>query len=206
MRNSLKSPLIVLGITGGSGTGKTAASEMFGVLGVKIIDADKVARKVVEKGKPALREIVDFFGKEILQSDGTLDRKKLGGIVFSCEEKLSKLNSITHKYISEYVYNEIATSEGGIIGIDGAVLIESEIAKQCDYICSVLADKKIRINRIMERDNLSYDETEKRMNSQKCDEFYIKNSDFVIYNNTTIINLQKQVEEIAQKLKLELGR
>ena len=119
--------MIILGITGGSGCGKTTVSDYFRNNGIDVIDTDKVARLIVEPGQPALSEIKSIFGDEYISADGTLNRKKLGNYVFSHPDKISILNKITHKYISRYVDSYINSYNGEIIGIDGAALIESGI-------------------------------------------------------------------------------
>lgn len=193
--------MIILGITGGSGTGKTTVSKIFTENGIDVIDTDKVARIIVEPKKPALLEIEQSFGKEYIAPDGTLIRKKLAGAVFSDEKKLELLNSITHKYITEYVNSYISNYTGEIIGIDGAALIESGIYKQCDYLLSVLADKEIRIKRIVTRDSLSYDEAKTRIEAQKCDNFYIEKSDYIVYNNGKEESLRLEVKKIIDDLR-----
>ena len=126
--------MIVLGITGGSGCGKTAVCEHLMDLGIDVIDTDKVARMIVSPKMPALFEIEDEFGSAYLNEDGTLNRKKLGELVFSDPDKLLALNKITHKYITQYVLEYIKNCENDMVAIDGAVLLESEIATICDYI------------------------------------------------------------------------
>lgn len=91
--------MTIFGITGGSGSGKTLASSMFAELGIEIIDADAVSREVTNKGSKCLNELVEYFGNEILQTDGTLNRRHLASIAFSDVEKTKMLNTITHKYI-----------------------------------------------------------------------------------------------------------
>ena len=194
--------MIILGITGGSGVGKTTVSNIFRSYDIDVIDTDIVAREIVKPSMPALCEIKDHFGEEFINSDGTLNRKKLAGVVFNDPKKLKILNKITHKYISEYVSSYIKEYEKDIIGIDGAALIESGINNICDYVISVLADKKIRIERIKIRDNLSEIEAKNRIEAQKDDKFYIENSDFLVYNNGKDINdLKNQVENIISKLR-----
>ena len=194
--------MIILGITGGSGVGKTTVSNIFRNNGIDVIDTDIVAREIVKPSMPALSEIRDYFGVEFINPDGTLNRKKLAGVVFNDPEKLKILNKITHKYISEYVTSYIKEYKKDIIGIDGAALIESGINNMCDYVISVLADKKIRIERIKIRDNLSELEAKNRISSQKSDDFYIENSDFLVYNNGKDINdLEHEIKNIILNLR-----
>ena len=197
--------MIIIGITGGSGCGKTTVSDIVRSKGIEVIDTDKVARKIVEPGKPALDEIRRSFGEEYINENGGLDRKKTAGLVFSDPNKLKELNRITHKYITQYVNEYIDNYRGNIIGIDGAVLIESGIGKMCDFIISVLADQSQRLKRIMLRDNITEEDARKRINSQKNNEFYIENSDYIVYNNSDEDILSKEVSEILSQIGKERG-
>lgn len=192
--------MIKLGITGGSGCGKTTVSDMLRKKGIDVIDTDKVARIIVEPEKPALAEIRECFGEEYINADGTLNRKKLGDYVFSNPDKLLELNRITHKYISAYIDEYIDNYSGKIIGIDGAALIESGIDKKCDYLLSVLCGEKLRIERIISRDGISCDAAKKRIKAQKKDEFYIENSDFIVYNDCSNEELELKIDSIIKKI------
>ena len=198
--------MIIIGITGGSGCGKTTVSDLIRKSGTEVIDTDIVARMIVEPGKPALDEIRKSFGAEYIKENGELDRKKTAELVFSDKDKLTELNRITHKYITQYINEYIDNYRGNIIGIDGAVLIESGIDKMCDYIISVLADKSVRIERITARDGITREEAEKRINSQKNNEFYIENSDYIVYNNNSTESLSKRVNEILSQIAEKRGK
>jgi dephospho-CoA kinase len=193
--------MLIFGITGGSGAGKSTASDIFRQMGIKVIDADKTARQVVEKGEPCLEELKTKFGSEVIANDGSLDRKKLGNIVFSDENKLKSLNEITHKYIRRSIISELEKSGAELAAIDGAVIIGSSIEDLCAFIVSVLADREIRLKRIISRDNLSREQAENRLNSQPSDEFYMENSSYVIYNNGNENELKLQVKEVCEKIK-----
>ncbi len=175
--------MLVLGITGPTGAGKTTASALLEAEGVRVIDTDILARKVVEVGKPALAEIKKQFGMGVITGDGELNRRALADIVFSDSEALLDLNKIMHKYIAEEAEKEIDEYAGDIIGIDGAALIESGINKRCDRVLAVLASPEVRKARIIARDGLTDADAECRIGAQKNDEFYIENSDYVVYNN-----------------------
>lgn len=194
--------MIILGITGPTGAGKTTASKIFEQNGIKVIDTDILARKIVMPNKPALKELSGYFGETILLPNGELNRRKLANIAFSNEIFHSALNKITHRYISMEIEKIIADCKEDIIGIDGAVLIESGISKKCTYILSVLADEDIRIKRIMKRDSISAEEARLRISSQKNNNFYIENSDYIVYNNGKE-DLTKEISEIINKLKGE---
>lgn len=137
--------MVVIGLTGGSGSGKSTIANLMRQRGINVIDADQIGRVVVEKGRPALAEIIEEFGEGVLQSDGTLDRKKLASIVFTDREQLKKLNKITHKYITAIVKEELAACKADISVIDAAVLKESGILDMCDYVIAVTADRELPV-------------------------------------------------------------
>ena len=195
----------IFALTGGSGAGKSTVSEEFRRLGVYVSDADKAAREVVKKDSECLKELTDNFGKEILKSDGTLDRPALASIVFSDKKKLNKLNAITHKYIYQYIKEEIDSVSNMICAVDGAVIIGSPVMKLCNCVVSVTADRDIRIERIMRRDGLSRELAEKRIDAQKNENFYKRHSDYIIVNNaesdSDACRLGEQIEYIYNKIK-----
>lgn len=192
--------MIILGITGPTGAGKTTVSKIIENMGIKVIDTDITAREIVEPGKPALSRLAEAFGDRILNPEGTLNRKTLARIAFSDKESLLTLNKITHFYIAEEVNKIIENYPGDIIGIDGAALIESGIAKTCTRVLSVLADNDIRKERIMARDSLSEADAELRMSSQKNNSFYIENSDYIVYNNGRE-GLEEEISKIISELR-----
>lgn len=189
---TMRNNKVIIGITGGSGAGKTTVSDILRRNGVAVIDADIVAREVVERGKPALSEIAAEFDGVILPS-GELDRKKLGSIVFSDRKKLEKLNKITHKYITARIYKLIDECEGKCCAVDGAALFESGIDSECDYMCAVTADREVRIRRITARDGLSDEQAKKRIDSQMSDEEYAQKCDFIIRNNGSLSDTENDV-------------
>lgn len=193
--------MIILGITGGSGCGKTTVSKILSNHGVDVIDCDIVAKKIVEPNTPALSEITEYFGYDYINPDGTLNRRKLASLVFNSPEKLLKLNEITHKYVEEYIDLYIKNSSYDIVGIDAAALIESGIYKKCDYMLCVLADRKKRIERIQIRDGISHKEAADRINAQKNDEFYIEKSDFIVYNNSNTKEIEDEILTVLNKIR-----
>ncbi len=185
----------VIGITGGSGCGKSYISKKLMERGFLVVDADVSARVVMEKGHPCLAETAAHFGEQILKN-GELDRKKLAEIVFSDEASLKKLNEITHKYILADIYDKIEKGKGETVFVDGAVLIESGI--KCDMMIGVLADKEVRKNRIVSRDGLSETEADRRIGAQQEDSFYIDRCDFVFYNNGSEPDIDYILKRIQQ--------
>lgn len=183
----------IIGITGGSGCGKSHLCKKLANRGFPVIDCDKIAAEIMEPGSACLLETAEVFGAEILDA-GKLNRKKLAGIVFSDAEKLLALNKITHKYILERIYNMVENAAPGLIFVDGAVLIESGV--RCDLMVGILADRDIRCRRIMARDGLSEDDANRRIGAQKTDEFYKENCDIIIYNNEEDVDIDALLERI----------
>ena len=201
--------LTVIGLTGGSGAGKGEISLCFMSNGVRALDTDKVARLVSAPGKPCLTELCECFGNQILREDGTLDRKALAAIVFGENDeelkhkKLSDLNRITHKHIIDEINDWLGRRvESGdtVAVVDAPQLFESGFDKHCDYIVGVLADKNVRLRRIMARDGITREAAEARIASQKSDEFFAENCDFIVYNNGGIDALEEQVANILRKI------
>lgn len=193
--------MLVFGITGGSGSGKSSASERFRENGIYVIDADKTAREVVRQGEPCLEELVKELGSEILNDDGSLNRRKTGEIVFSDKKKLDILNRVTHKYIQKALEDQLNKIDTDIAAVDGAVIIGSPVEKMCSFLVSIMADKEIRVKRIMARDDISREAALKRIESQPSDEFYIANSRYLLYNNISKENFNIEVDKLAKTIK-----
>ena len=194
----------LIGITGGSGGGKSTVGALFEKYGFYYIDTDLIARAITEKDKSALKEIYDNFGNVFFE-DGTLNRKSLGKIVFSDKAQLDILNRITHKYITSEVLEIIEKIRAenkydGVI-IDGAALIESGINKLCDKNIFVTADKEIRIKRIIDRDHISHEEALLRINGQMNDSYYKDSCDLVIDTGVSIEELSENIKNLAKELK-----
>lgn len=201
--NSLNGVMVV-GLTGQTGAGKSTVSKVFAANGFAIINADTVARKVVEKGTECLAEIEDLFGSKIINSDGTLNRKALGNIVFSDKKKLEMLNTITYPYITGEILREIrmhSIKGEKLILLDAPTLFESRADDFCELIISVLADDDTREMRIIKRDGLTSEQARKRMNSQLDEEFFVSHSDYIINNNQTIETVNEISKEVSDKIK-----
>jgi len=196
--------VMVVGLTGQTGAGKSTVSKTFAANGFAVIDADHIARVVVEKGTKCLAEIQDVFGNAVIKPDGSLDRKALASVVFSDKRKLEILNSITYPYITGEILKEIRwySSHGEkLILLDAPTLFESRSDDFCELIISVVADESLREGRIVERDGLTSEQARKRMSSQLDEDFFVKHSDFIITNNNAICNLQEISKEVSDKIK-----
>lgn len=201
--------MLIIGITGPSGSGKGAVSGYLYSKGFKTIDADAVYHDLITPPSPCIDELVAVFGKGILLDSGYLDRKALARLVFGGEnrEKLSLLNKITHKYVIERI-NEILSDykKSGVTAcvIDAPLLIEAGIHKDCDLTISVLAQRNTRTERIMGRDGIDRAAAERRISSQKHDDFYKDNTDEVVYNDGDITSLIAKVDSILQKRRIKI--
>lgn len=193
--------MYVFGITGTTGAGKSTVSKELAKRGVHICDCDKIAREITAKDSECLSELSKSFGNGILNSDGALNRGALAEIAFNDEKKLALLNSITHRYIKDKISDEIDTSSDDMFAIDGAVIIGSPVRELCRCLVVVMADRNIRLNRIMERDGITKKAAENRINAQLSDEEYLKNADYVIYNNGDLSRLGDEIEQLYIKIK-----
>ncbi|MCF6459651.1 dephospho-CoA kinase [Clostridium sp. Cult3] len=198
----------IIGLTGGIATGKTTVTEMLINKGFKVIDADKIARQVVEVGSPAYEEIVTYFGESILNEDKTIDRKKLGDLIFKDETRRKKLNNIIHPYILETIKNRITEykKREKIIFIDVPLLIE-EIDKFREYeiifdeIWLVYADKTTQLNRLIRRDNIGEEEAIHRVRAQIPMEMKRAYATKIIDNRGDIKSLGKQLDYILREIR-----
>ena len=185
----------VIGLTGGSGAGKSAVSEFLKEKGATVIDADAISREITKEGGIALPEIDKAFPGVI--KDGVLDRKALGRIVFADSFKLSLLNEITHKYIKKLTEEKIKKADGLIV-LDAPLLFEAGEDVLCDKIVFVTADEEVRIKSIMKRDALSYPDAKMRIDARNLSPIMEK-CDFVIENNGEILTIEKEIEDFILK-------
>jgi dephospho-CoA kinase len=195
---------LLVGLTGGIATGKSTVSTMFAHLGAKVVDADLLAREVVMPGQPAHEEIVSEFGPDVLAEDGSLDRKRLGAIVFADAGKRRRLEEITHPAIYRRqqrilsVYEEEAFE--GIVIWDAALLIESGSARAMDRVVVVTADPATELERLMARDGFSEEEARRRIASQMPVSEKAKAADYVIDNSGGRAETERRVREVYRAL------
>ena len=178
--------MYVIGLTGGSGSGKGYCAELFEKHGIYSLDTDAVARYVCGEDTPCIGELRAAFGDEIINGDGTLNRPNLARKVFTDGKKRMLLNSITHKYIlsecDKWAKERERSGDFAAI-IDAPLLYESRYNYRCDYCVAVVADEDERIRRIIERDGLSYDDAVARISAQHDNHYFRNRADFLIYNN-----------------------
>lgn len=189
---------MIVGLTGGIGSGKTKVSDFLAKLGAEILDADIIAREVVAYGSPALREIVENFGPGVLHADGSLDRAKLANIVFNNPNKLQKLNAITHPKITDVVLSKInqhkkIQGSSKMLVLVAPLLIEVGLYKLVDKVWVIHTNPTTQLNRVMQRDKLSKAETFRRINSQLTETERLQYADEVIDNTGSWENTAKKI-------------
>ncbi|MBI2089607.1 MAG: dephospho-CoA kinase [Deltaproteobacteria bacterium] len=193
----------VIGLTGGIATGKSAAASMLLELGARIIDADELAREIVQPGADAWREIVEAFGEEILRDDRTLDREKLRRIVFRDEKKRRRLEAITHPRIRSLArqrMQELAAEGAEIVVYMAPLLFEARVHLWLRPVIVVACDLATQKERLRRRDGLSEEEIERHLNAQMPLDEKRRLADIVIENSGTLDDLRKRVKEVWDKL------
>lgn len=196
--------MILLGLTGKTGAGKSEVAKVLASRGIAHIDCDCVSREVETPGSPCLQELVAYFGGGILRQDGSLDRRALAAIAFSDPARLSALSGITHKYILERVDEYIAKYEREgckAVCLDAAALLESGLDRRCNAVCVVTAPREVRLARILRRDEgLTRAAALRRIDAQRDDAYYLSRADYVIENNGDIGHLRSKASALVSEL------
>lgn len=195
--------MLVIGLTGKTGAGKSTVAEYLSEKGCFIIDGDKIARDILLPGKPAVKELSDFFGEDIVLSDGNINRPLVAQRAFSSAENTAALNSITHPHITRQFEKDIkkAESEGYKTAvIDAAALLESDCKNLCGKIFVVTAPEEIRLQRILKRDGISEQAALTRIRAQKDDDYYFSKADIIIRNYEPYV-LEKELAKLGELLK-----
>ena len=199
---------MIIGITGSSGAGKSTICDILkDEYKVKIINADKIAKKLSKKGTNYIIDIIEKFGKDIVDEEGELRRKKLAEIIYTDPEKRKELNECTFKYIRKEIERQIKkeknSNNNNTIIIDAPLLFECDLDKICDKVIGIISKKELQIERVVARDNIDYDQAEKRINAQATNEFYKDKCDDIIENNNDVFKLERKIKEIANKFNIE---
>ncbi len=197
--------MLVLGLTGNIGCGKSSVSTIFMENNIKVVDADIVARQIFDD-KNLLNEVFSTFGESIKNQDGSLNRRALGNIVFNDDEKLILLNNLTHPKIKQKILSKVEEYKNQgekIVVIDAALLIEDDYIPYIQKLILITCRKEIQINRIIARDNCTKEEAISRINSQMSQEEKVKFADYIIDNSNSFEELQKKVLEIISVLQGE---
>lgn len=200
--------MVIIGVTGSIGTGKSTVARMFVRLGAKLIDADRIAHSVMKPHSDVWESLVSTFGVEILNRNKTVNRKKLAEIVFTKEPgKLKMLNAIIHPEVARIILREIDSArKTGIpaLVIDAALLIEAGLEKVCDRVIVITTGRKKQKERIRVCGKLSYAEMRARLSGQLPQKEKVKKADFVVDNSGSLKNTQKQVRKIWEEIKWTL--
>ena len=195
----------LLGVTGGIASGKSTVAHMLEELGAPVIDTDVLAREVVEPGKPAFRAIVDYFGRQVLQEDGALDRKKISGIVFKDIEKRRKLEGLIHPRITEVVSSRLDAilekDPNAIIQVVVPLLIETNQQQRYHSILVVYVPEQVQIQRLVERDHITREAAANILKAQLPIDEKVAHADFVIHNDKTMEETREQVRDLWKRLK-----
>lgn len=192
----------IIGLTGQSGAGKSTASEYLRNIGLTVIDADKLVKEIYDNDSICLKAVCAVFGSDIVK-DNILDRKLLAQRAFSSKENTKLLSDIVHPFVTAKCLSILKNTDEDVVVYDAPQLFESNFDAVCDCIISVIADEKIRLERICIRDNISEELAKMRMNVQLNEEFFIKNSNYILKNNSTKENLVNQLQEIFSKIEVK---
>lgn len=186
----------IIGLTGGIATGKSIVSSVFRELGAIILDADVIARLVVLPHQPAWEDIVDFFGPEVVNEDQSLDRTKIGEIVYNNPDSLKELNRFTHPRIMQYYKDELrrikTEQPDAIVVLEVPLLYETNMDKLCQQVVVVYVDRETQIKRLMKRDNMSYVDAVRRVDAQMSMDEKVRRADFVIDNRGSIVETKEK--------------
>lgn len=196
--------MLRVGLTGSIGVGKSYVAGILSELGCHVLDADLTARAVVAPGSPGLSTVVAAFGREVLRSDGSLDRQKLASVVFSDDKKRELLNSILHPFIITKQDEQLREWEdknpNGIAVVDAALMIESGGYKRFDKLVVVHCRPEVQLERVMNRNGLSRAEARKRMDAQMTQEMKQTFADYLIDTSDGFEATRKQTEELFKEL------
>lgn len=196
-----------VGLTGGIGSGKSEVSRRLGERGAIVIDADRIAREVVEPGTPGLARVVAEFGPEVLREDGSLDRERLGSIVFADAERLAALNAIVHPLVGERVARlQDAAPADAIVVYDVPLLVENNLAGMYDVVIVVDASDEIRLDRLTRLRGMSEADAKARIAAQAGRAERLRVADIVIPNEGTLDELADHVERVWAELRARAGR
>jgi dephospho-CoA kinase len=196
--------MLKVGLTGSIAVGKSFVLGVLAELGCRVLDADATAREVVKPGTPGLKAVVEAFGAEVLNEGGTLDRARLGAIVFADEAKRQQLNSILHPFIIAAQDNQMreweAKDPGGIAVVDAALMIESGGYRRFDKLIVVHCRPEVQLQRLMSREGLSREDGERRIRAQMSQEEKKKHADFLIDTSDGFDSARQEGEAVFQKL------
>lgn len=189
----------IVGLTGGIGSGKSTIAKWFLEAGIPVYNSDEEAKRLMNESPEIRSQLIQVFGEAAYLND-ELNRKFISSQVFENKDLLGKLNQIVHPEVFQDFKNWIQIQNAPFVVKEAAILFESGSYNDCDYIISVIANEETRIQRVMERDGVSYDQVLSRIKNQWTDELRIVNSDFIIKNNDGLDELKEEFDEVYNKL------
>lgn len=195
--------MVVIGLSGGSGSGKSTISTLFSRYNILPINTDEIYRNLTSSLTPCLVELANEFGEDIITDDLELDRARLREIVFTNREKHKRLNEISHRHVLNSVREMISSASNlGLAGVivDAPMLFESGFDKECNYLIAVTAPVDMRVKRIKERDGITETKALERIRHQIPDEELVKRVDFIIDNSCSIEEVESAVLDIVNKI------
>lgn len=195
----------ILGLTGGIATGKSTVTDMFLAKGVPVIDTDVIAKELLSPGTVPYQEVVEAFGRDILLSDGSIHRKKLGQIVFRNEHKRQLLNDIVHPHVRQVVEHELAIHRERnkpLVVIDVPLLFETDFDALCDKTVCVYTTREQQIARLVERDQIDATYANIKIDAQMPLTEKCAKADFVIDNSKSILETKKAFNQIIEQLEV----
>lgn len=201
----MKNAKLTIGLTGGIGSGKSEACRLFQVRDIRIVDADIVAREVVEPGRPALQKISEHFGQDILEANGSLNRQKLRDIIFSNPTEKKWLEALLHPIINLEIRRQIAAAEGPYVILASPLLLETKQFQLVDRILVIDASEELQIERASKRDNNNEAQIKAIMQTQLSRQERRARAHDIIENHGDIAELDEQVE-ILHQIYLELSQ
>lgn len=197
--------MIIAGLTGGIGSGKTTVAKWFAENGIPVYNADNEAKSLMNNDKGLKLKLTSLFGKEAYQ-DGIYNRAYVSSLVFKNPELLKKLNAIVHPAVFKHFNDWLKVQKADFIVKEAAILFESGSWKDCDFIISVVADEQTRIRRVTERDGLTAEQVADRIKNQWTDEMRIEKSDYIIDNNLDLNHLKTGFERVYKELLIKSAK
>ncbi len=196
-------PMLVIGLAGGSGSGKGTASKQFKASGIPVFNCDACYHRMISRNGPLTRDLAEEFGDGVLKANGGIDRRALFARAFGDEKQREKLNAISHRRILLRMHEWIREREQAgakAVLIDAPLLFEAGLDRECDRTVVVIAPPGVRIQRIVRRDKISREEAERRIAAQIPDEELRRRADCVLQNDGDLEQLKKQVEDFLNKI------
>jgi len=194
-----------IGLTGGIATGKSYVLSVLSELGCDVIDADTVAHRVIEPGRPAYLDIINCFGRDILNEDGSINRAALGAIVFGGKNAREQLNAIVHPRVYEAQaewFEQVARRDPGAIAVvDAALMIETGSYRRFDKVIVVYCDPELQLRRLTERNGFTREQAQARISAQMPSEEKLKYADYSVNTSAGFEDTRRQVEEIYAELR-----